>query len=92
MGIPKGTQGDDGSSAGPATFDDPDLMIQAVLGGTGIGMALEESVKEMTAKGQLVEVLKDWCPTFPGYFLYYPSRHNQAAALTALINTLRLSK
>ena len=77
---------------GPATFDDPDLVIQAVLNGLGIGTAMEERLAETIAKGRLIHVLKDWCPTFPGYFLYYPSRRNQPAALAALINTLRLSE
>src|SRR5579862_817730 len=69
---------------GPAIFDDPDSVIQAVLNGAGIGMAMEESLKEMITSGQLVQVLEEWCPTFPGYFLYYPSRRKQPAALTAL--------
>ena len=77
---------------GPATFDDPDLVIRAALNGVGIGMAMEEPLAEMIANGRLVQVLSDWCPTFPGYFLYYPSRRNQPAALAALINTLRLSE
>jgi DNA-binding transcriptional LysR family regulator len=77
---------------GPATFDDPDLVIQAVLNGLGIGTAMEDPLAEEIAKGRLVQVLKEWCPTFPGYFLYYPSRRNQPAALAALINTLRLSE
>ena len=77
---------------GPITFDDPELLIQAALNGVGIGMAMEEMVRERIAKGRLVQVLKEWCPTFPGYFLYYPSRRNQPAALRALINTLRLTE
>ena len=28
-----------------------------------------------------------WSPPFPGYFLYYPSRRQQPAALAALIET-----
>jgi DNA-binding transcriptional LysR family regulator len=78
------------SPQGPATFDDPDLVIQAVLQGVGIGTAMEGSLGGLIAKGRLVQVLKDWCPLFPGYFLYYPSRKNQPAALAALIRTLRL--
>ena len=74
---------------GPATFDDPDLVMQAVLNGMGIGTAIEETVVDRIAKGDLIQVLRDWCPTFPGYFLYYPSRRYQPAALVALINTLR---
>src|ERR1700744_3616178 len=75
---------------GPASFDDPDLVIQAVLNGVGIGTAMEDSLKSLIAEGRLVQVLKDWCPSFPGYFLYYPSRRNQPAALAALIDSLRL--
>jgi len=76
---------------GPATFDDSAMVIQAVLNGVGIGTALEEPLTEMIAKRRLIQVLRDWCPTFPGYFLYYPSRRNQPAALAALINELRFS-
>jgi len=76
---------------GPATFDDPDLVVQAVLNGVGIATTVEQPISEMIAKGRLLQVLRDWCPTFPGYFLYYPSRRNQPAALAALITTLRLS-
>ena len=79
------------SPQGPASFDDPDLVIQAVLDGVGIGTAMEASIAEMIADGRLVQVLRDWCPSFPGYFLYYPSRRNQPAALAALIAALRFS-
>lgn len=80
------------SPQGPASFDDPDLVIQAVLDGVGIGTAMEDSLAEMIAKGRLIQVLRDWCPSFPGYFLYYPSRRNQTAALAALIAALRFSE
>jgi DNA-binding transcriptional LysR family regulator len=80
------------SPQGPASFDDPDLVIQAVLDGIGIGTAMESSLKGLIAEGRLIQVLRDWCPSFPGYFLYYPSRRNQPAALASLIDTLRLSE
>ena len=76
---------------GPVTFDDAGLVIRAVLQGVGLGMAMEESLKELIAQGRLVQVLEDWCPWFPGYFLYYPSRRHQPRALAALIGALRLS-
>jgi len=79
------------SPLGPVSFDDPSLVIQAVLDGVGIGTAMEDSLADLIAKGRLVQVLRDWCPFFAGYFLYYPSRRNQPAALTALIDTLRIS-
>ena len=77
------------SPQGPASFDDPDLVIKAVLDGVGLGTSMGESLKDLLRERRLVQVLKDWYPPFPGYFLYYPSRRNQPAALTALIETLR---
>src|SRR5882724_3802435 len=79
------------SPQGPASFDDPDLVVQAVLDGVGIGSSMEDSIAGLIAEGRLVQVLRDWCPSFPGYFLYYPSRKNQPAALAALIQALRVS-
>lgn len=76
---------------GPVSFDDPDLVIQAVLDGVGIGTSMERNLAVLLNRKRLVQVLEDWCPSFPGYFLYYPSRRNQPAALAALIETLRVS-
>ncbi|GGG67071.1 LysR family transcriptional regulator [Edaphobacter dinghuensis] len=75
---------------GPASFDDIDLVVQAILTGAGIGMSMEHTLMPMIKDGRLIQVMKDWCPAFPGYFLYYPSRRNQPGALAALISTLRL--
>jgi DNA-binding transcriptional LysR family regulator len=52
---------------------------------------MESTLERLLARGKLIQVLKDWCPSFPGYFLYYPSRRNQPAALAALIGALRVS-
>jgi hypothetical protein len=53
---------------------------------------LEHYAAPFVSTGKLVRVLKDWCPPFPGYFLYYPSRRQQPAALPALIKTLQLQE
>jgi DNA-binding transcriptional LysR family regulator len=75
---------------GPLILDDPDLMIRAAVEGAGLTFSFEEYVEPQIASGALVRVLEDWCPPFPGYFLYYPSRRQQPAALSVLIDTLRL--
>src|ERR1700759_2375108 len=49
------------SPLGPVSFDDPDLVIQAVLDGVGIGTAMEETLGGLIAKRRLVQVLRDWC-------------------------------
>jgi DNA-binding transcriptional LysR family regulator len=56
----------------------------------GLTFSFEEYVASQIASGALVRVLEDWCPPFPGYFLYYPSRRQQSAALSALIEALRM--
>jgi DNA-binding transcriptional LysR family regulator len=52
--------------------------------------SFEEYIAPQIASGALMRVLEDWCPPFAGYFLYYPSRRQQPASLSALIETLRL--
>ncbi len=75
---------------GPLIVDDADLMIRAAVDGLGLTFSFEEYVAPQLASGQLVRVLEDWCAPFPGYFLFFPSRRHQPAALSALIETLRL--
>jgi DNA-binding transcriptional LysR family regulator len=76
--------------SGPLIVDDADLMIRAAMDGLGMTFSFEEYVAPQIASGALVRVLQDWCPPFAGYFLYHPSRRQQSAALSALIETLRL--
>jgi DNA-binding transcriptional LysR family regulator len=76
---------------GPLIIDDTHLVIQAALSGAGLGFVYEEQVAEDIAKRRLIRVLEDWTPPIPGFFMYYPSRRHQPAALSALADALRLS-
>jgi len=78
------------SVSGPLVVNDAEFMIRAALDGVGLAFALEDYVAEYIASGALVRVLEDWCPSFEGYFLYYPSRRHQPPALQALVNALRV--
>ena len=75
---------------GPLITNDIGLLIRAAMDGVGLAFVAEEHATPHLANGGLVRVLEDWCPPFPGFFLYYPSRRQQPAALSALIETLRL--
>jgi len=77
---------------GPLIVDDVDLVIAAAVDGVGLAYMSEERGAEQLASGALVKVLEDWCQPFPGFFLYYPNRRNQPAALVALIETLRANE
>ena len=76
---------------GSLILDDLDLVIEAAIGGAGIAFMAEDRAQPYLANGALERVLEDWSPPFPGFFLYYPSRRQLPAALTALIETLRLT-
>jgi DNA-binding transcriptional LysR family regulator len=56
----------------------------------GLAFMSEEHAAPHLASGALARVLEDWCPPYAGCFLYYPSRPQQPAALSALVKTLRL--
>jgi DNA-binding transcriptional LysR family regulator len=75
---------------GSLLLDDVDLVIQGALDGAGLAWVTEDRISEHLESGALIRVLEDWCPPFPGFFLYYPTRKQQPAALTALITILRL--
>jgi DNA-binding transcriptional LysR family regulator len=75
---------------GPVIVDDVEVLLHAANEGVGLAFTLEEHVAPHLASGALVRVLEDWCSPFAGYFLYYPGRRQQPAALSALIDTLRL--
>jgi DNA-binding transcriptional LysR family regulator len=76
--------------AGPLVVDDVELSIRAALDGVGLAFVDDDRVAGHLESGALVRVLEDWCPPFPGFFLYYPSRRQLPPALSALIETLRL--
>jgi DNA-binding transcriptional LysR family regulator len=75
---------------GPLIVDDVLLVLRAALDGVGLAFLSEHQVVSHLATGALVSVLEAWCQPYPGFFLYYPSRRQQPAALAALINLLRL--
>src|ERR1700704_1035349 len=75
---------------GPLIVDNVETLIRAAIDGVGLAFISEERVEPQLESGDLIRVLEDWCQPFPGFFLYYPSRRQQPAALSGLINSLRL--
>jgi DNA-binding transcriptional LysR family regulator len=74
---------------GPLVFNNLALRINAALAGLGLAYVPEDQVEAFIAEGRLVRVLADWCPPFPGYHLYYPSRRQPTPAFTVLVEALR---
>lgn len=76
--------------SGPLVVNDGALAAAAIRAGAGLGYIMEQDVTEDLASGRLVQVLADWCPPFPGCFLYHSSRRQSPPALRALIDALRV--
>ena len=74
---------------GPLVFSNSDLMRDAALAGQGLAYMYSDTVAADVKAGRLTKVLEKWCPTFPGYYLYHPSRRQTPPALAALIAALR---
>jgi DNA-binding transcriptional LysR family regulator len=65
------------------------LRTNAALDGLGLAYMLDDYVQPYLDDGKLVRVLSGWCPPFPGYHLYYPSRRQHSRAFALLLDALR---
>jgi DNA-binding transcriptional LysR family regulator len=74
---------------GQLVFNNIALRLGAALAGFGRAYLPEDQVQTHLADGRLIRVLDDWCPPFPGYHLYYPSRRQSAPAFALLVDALR---
>jgi DNA-binding transcriptional LysR family regulator len=74
---------------GQLVFNGTNPMLNAALSGCGLAYIPEDLARPYIADGRLKSVLKDWCPDFHGYHLYYPSRLQSSRALAVLIDALR---
>jgi DNA-binding transcriptional LysR family regulator len=74
---------------GQLVFNGTAPMRQAALDGFGLAYLPEADVQAHIAEGRLIRVLADWCPPYPGYHLYYPSRRQPTPAFALLVGALR---
>ncbi|MFJ5444425.1 LysR family transcriptional regulator [Pectobacterium sp. CHL-2024] len=74
---------------GQLTMNSLRQRIDAALIGLGLAYVPEDSVRDDIASGRLVRVLTEWCPPFPGYYLYYPSRKQHTTAFSLFVEALR---
>jgi len=73
-----------------AIFNTSPPIVQAALDGLGISFLPESEFAPHIEQGRLVRVLQNWCPPFPGYHLYYPSRRQHSAAFALVVEALRI--
>lgn len=73
------------------TTNDMRLMLRTALRGAGITFGVAETFEPYVQTGELVPLLQDYLPAFPGFFLYFPQRRNMAPKLRALVDHIRAS-
>ena len=75
---------------GQVTFNMSPHIVLAALDGLGVAFLPEEEFSPHIEAGGLVRVLDNWCPPFPGYHLYYPSRRQPSPAFSLVLDALRI--
>ncbi len=74
---------------GSLIVSDGDLALRAALDGVGLARLPLSTAGPLIARKQLVSLLDDWMPRSVGFYLYYPSRRQQPAALQAFVDFLK---
>jgi len=70
------------------TTNDMRVMIRFACAGAGLTFGMEETFRPYIASAELIPLLEEFCPPFPGFYLYYPTRRNVPLKLRVLINYL----
>jgi DNA-binding transcriptional LysR family regulator len=74
---------------GQLIFNSTTPRLRAALAGFGLACLPEDLAAEYITSGRLVRVLEDWCPSYTGYHLYYPSRRQSSPAFNLLVEALK---
>ena len=74
---------------GQACFNTINPVMRAAKDGHGLALIPERLAADHLASGALRTCLEDYCPSFPGFHLYYPSRQRPSSAFDIVLNALR---
>ena len=74
---------------GSLTISDSIFSVEAALDGIGLAYTFDGLVSEHLKSKRLKGVLSSYSPSFPGFYLYYPSRRQQPSKLKAFVDHLR---
>jgi len=70
---------------GNLTISDSLFSVEAALEGIGLAYTFEHLALPHLRAKKLKRVLNGFSPTFPGFYLYYPSRRHQPSKLKAFV-------
>jgi DNA-binding transcriptional LysR family regulator len=75
--------------SGQVVCNSASAIISAAKLGLGIAYAPDSLMRQAIEDKSLIRVLGDWCPPFPGFHLYYPSKRQASPAFALLVEALR---
>ncbi|SHI98334.1 LysR family transcriptional regulator [Wenxinia saemankumensis] len=75
--------------SGQLTFNTINPVLQAAIDGHGLALVPDRLAGPALEAGRLKTCLDAWCPTFPGFHLYYPSRMRPSSAFGLVLEALR---
>ena len=70
---------------GNLTITDTLFSLDAALEGVGLAYIFDKLALPHIQARRLKRVLADFSPTFPGFYLYYPSRRNLSPKMKAFV-------
>jgi DNA-binding transcriptional LysR family regulator len=71
---------------GPVIVNEAGTMMAAAVMGLGLAYTLAPVAEPLREQGLVETVLEDFCPETPGFFLYFPARHQVMPKLRAFID------
>jgi len=74
---------------GPLIVSCSDMAINAAMQGVGIAFWAESVLRPIIAKGDLVPMLEEFSPYFPGWYLTYPRQRYMSGAVRAVVDFIR---
>ncbi len=76
---------------GQVCFNTINPVLRAAIDGHGLACVPERLAQPHLDSGALETCLEDYCPSFPGFHLYYPSRQRPSSAFGVVLDALRES-
>lgn len=74
---------------GQACFNTINPVLRAARDGHGLALVPERLAQDDLDAGTLRACLDEFCPSFPGFHLYYTSRQRPSSAFQVVLNALR---
>lgn len=74
------------------TSNDLRFLLRTALAGAGITFATAETFRPYIERGELISLLEDFLPPFPGFYLYFPHRTDLSPTLRAMVEHVRAAR